>query len=215
MRLCRQRGLPFTLVGRREGSANALVGKLSRLLHEEGEGLTAPASMLVRIAREHQRAQLAASVPSGLVVLDRFILSALALVRLNGLEPGPFLTLLKDVTARAHLHATVFVKCPFEVARQRVLDRGTGGIGQKSVQLLQRIARYLEDDFQSGTLTGQQWLVDNSGQASAAEEQLEDCLLSCLRERRGASAASASDVRPLPATTPPEETTPAVLVGQP
>jgi thymidylate kinase len=198
MKLCRQRGQPFTLVGRREGTANALIGKLSRMLNEEGKGFTPQGAILVRLAREYQRAQLAASVPSGLVVLDRFVLSLLALVRLNGLDTAPFQTMLRDVVARAHLHATVFVTCPFEIARQRVEEReaAAGGNGKTSVQLLQQLARFQEEDFRAGTLTGQQWLVDNSGAAGAAEEQLEDYLASLLREGRPAGLASGTDLKP-------------------
>src|SRR5436309_11648604 len=88
-RLCEQNGQPFTLVGRREGTANPLVGRLSRLLREEA-GLAPQAALLIRLAREHQRAQLAAAVPSGVVVLDRFVLSILALVRLHGIDLFPF-----------------------------------------------------------------------------------------------------------------------------
>jgi thymidylate kinase len=209
MKLCRQRGLPFTLVGRRESTASALVGRLSRLLQEEGEDLTPPGALLVRLAREYQRAQLAASVPAGLVVLDRFVLSVLALVRLNGLDPGPFHALLREVTVRAHLHATVFVQCPQEIAWQRVQQRGRGaaGNGQTSVQLFRQLAGYLEDDFQSGTLTGQQWLVDNSGAAGAAEAQLEDYLASFLRAGRPADLASGTDLRPAAVPVPADEAT--------
>jgi thymidylate kinase len=204
MKLCRQRGHPFTLVGRREGTANALIGKLSRLLNEDGKGFTPQGALLVRLAREYQRAQLAASVPSGLVVLDRFVLSLLALVRLNGLDPAPFQAMLRDVVARAHLYATVFVQCPFEVARQRVQERESppAGNGKTSVQLLQQLARYQEEEFRNGVLTGQQWLVDNSGPAGAAEEQLEDYLASLLRDGRPVGLASGTDLKPAAAPGP-------------
>jgi thymidylate kinase len=206
MKLCRQRGLPFTLVGRRESTASPLVGKLSRLLQEEAPDLTPPGALLVRLAREYQRAKLAAAVPSGLVVLDRFVLSVLALVRLNGLDVGAFHNLLKDVTARAHLHATVFVQCPPEVAWQRVRERGRGaaGNGQTSEQLFRQVAAYLEDDFRCGSFTGQQWPVDNSGAPEVAAEQLEDYLASFLRDGRPAGLASGTDLRPPAAPAEPD-----------
>jgi thymidylate kinase len=193
-RLCQEYGRPFTLVGRGEATSGPLVGKLSRLLREEA-GLTPPADVFVRLAREHQRACLAAVSP-GVVVLDRFVLSLLAQVRLNGLDPYPFLHLLRDVVSRAHLHATVLVRCPFAVAERRARDRDRGGTTweRHGVSLRQRLGEFLENDFESGTLTGQQWPVDNDGELGAAEAQLRDYLIPHLRTGRGARPASSPEV---------------------
>jgi thymidylate kinase len=196
-RLCQEHGRPFTLVGRGEATSGPLVGKLSRLLRED-PGLTPSAEVCVRLAREHQRAALAASVASGLVVLDRFVLSILAQVRLNGLDPYPFLHLLRDLASRAHLHATVLVRCPFEVAERRARDRGGAGAERHGAALRRRLGEFLEDDFESGTLTGQQWPVDNAGEVASAEAQLRDFLMPHLRTGRPLRPASSPDVAALP-----------------
>jgi thymidylate kinase len=198
-RLCQEHGRPFTLVGRGEATSGPLVGKLSRLLREE-PGLTPSAEVFVRLAREHQRARLAASVASGVAVLDRFVLSLLALVRLNGLDPYPFLHLLRDVVSRAHLHATVLVRCPFEVAERRARERDRGGTSYErhGAALRRRLGEFLEDDFESGTLTGQQWPVDNAGELGSAEAQLRDYLMPHLRPGRPLRPASSPDVTVAP-----------------
>ena len=196
-RLCEQHGQSFTLIGRREATAGVLVGRLSRLLREETR-LAPQAALLIRLAREHHRADLAAAVPDGVVVLDRFVLSVLALVRLNGLDLFPFRTLLKEVATRAHLHATLFARCPFEVARSREQERDQGqavNLGH-GMTLQRRLGEFLEDDFQSGVLTGQQWPVDNAGSLEAAEVQLEDYLLPYLQTGRSATLSRASGIRP-------------------
>ena len=192
-RLCQEYGRPCTLVGRGEATSGPLVGKLTRLLREE-PGLTPPAEVFVRLAREHQRARLAAAVASGVAVLDRFVLSLLALVRLNGLDLYPFLHLLRDVASRAHLHATVLVRCPFEVAERRARDRGGAGSERHGAPLRRRLGAFLEDDFESGTLTGQQWPVDNAGERGSAEAQLRDYLLPYLRTGRPLRPASSPDL---------------------
>jgi dTMP kinase len=199
LRLCQEHGRQFTLVGRGEATGGPLVGKLSRLLREEA-GLTPPAEMFLRLAREHQRACLAASVASGVVVLDRFVLSVLAQVRLNGLDVYPFLHLLRDVVARAHLHATVLVRCPFAVAehRARERDRGSTSSERHGAALRERLGEFLEDDFESGTLTGQQWPVDNAGELQSAEAQLREYLLPYLRTARALRPASSPDVTVAP-----------------
>ena len=196
-RMCEQNGQPFTLVGRREGTATPLIGRLSRLLRED-TNLVPQATLLVRLAREYQRAQLAAAVPSGVVVLDRFVLSILALVRLNGIDLFPFRALLKEVATRAHLHATLFARCPFELARLREQERDQGQTSNDGhgVAMQRRLAEFLEDDFQAGVLTGQQWPVDNAGSLEAAEVQVEDYLLPYLQGSKSTALSRATDLHP-------------------
>src|SRR5207245_743511 len=84
-KLCEQHNQRYTLLGRREAYASPLVGRLTGLLHEEAANLVPQADIAVRLAREYQRAALAAAAPSGVVVLDRFVLSLLSLARFHGL----------------------------------------------------------------------------------------------------------------------------------
>jgi thymidylate kinase len=183
-KLCEQHNQPYTLVGRRETYSSPLVGRLTGLLHEEAANLAPQADIAVRIAREYQRAALAAAVPSGVVVLDRFILSLLSLARFHGLDLEPVLRFLQDISARAGLHATVFVKCPFEMARIRVKERSQGFTVKPSrdERFLRRMAQATEEDFQRGILTGQQWLVENAHALELAEEQLRGYLLPYLQK---------------------------------
>jgi thymidylate kinase len=180
--LCEHHGHKFTAVGRSKSAASPLVGRLTQLIQEEMACLTPRADLFVRVARDYQRAYLAAVEPTGVVVLDRFVLSTLALARLRGQEVAPMVEVLKDVAERAHLSATVFVHCPFEVARRRVRKRETGVVpeGHPAEGILRRLPELMEQDFLEGLLTGKRWPVDNSGGLEEAERQVANYLLPLL-----------------------------------
>jgi thymidylate kinase len=148
-----------------------LVARLSKVLHEDARGLLPHADMFVRIAREYQRAALAAAVPSGVVVLDRFVLSILAQARYYGHDVDPVLNILKDIAARSHLFATILVQCPFDLAASRAQERNKGSVTTDD-RGHRRLGELVEEDFRRGLLTGQQWSVDNSGELKNTEEQL-------------------------------------------
>jgi thymidylate kinase len=196
--LCGECACPFTIIGRREAYSSPLVGRLTRLLHEEPMTLSPSAETFVRLAREQERGCLASRVPDGVVVLDRFVLSMLALARLNGQDTEPIKRLLREITLRAQLVATVLVTCPFEIARARVKERLQGAKVKRSrdERFLHRLADFMEEDFRSGLLTGQQWPVDNSLALEAAEEQL--------------AAYLAPYIKKSSSTTRAEEATPAL-----
>jgi thymidylate kinase len=178
-KLCEQQGQPFAQIRRRGSEASPPVAKLSKVLQEEWRNLSAPAEIAARIARELQRADQAAEAPSGLVVLDRFVISLLSLIRIHGRDADWYLPLLREATARAHLHATVFVHCPFELAQGRIKSRQMRpGARENQAELIRRrLAEFLQEDFQRGLLTGQQWIVDNSQTLQVAEDQLVHYLL--------------------------------------
>jgi thymidylate kinase len=183
-KLCAEHGRRFTLIGRRESYASALVGRLTRILHEEAANLSPTAESLLRIARDHERACLAATSRSDVVILDRFVLSTLALVRLYGQEVEALFRPLHDVVVRANLRATVFVTCNFETARNRVKERNLNRPPRRSRddRVLRKLAEFMEQDFWAGALTGQQWAVDNSQALLAAEEQMAGYLLPYLQK---------------------------------
>jgi thymidylate kinase len=182
---CEQFGRRFAAVGRRAVTSSPVVAKLSKVLQEEDGPLLPHADVFVRIAREYQRAALAAAVPSGIVVLDRFVLSVLALARYYGHDVDPILRILKDIAARAHLFATVLVQCPFELAVSRAQERDKGSLqrilGDEHAH--RRLGEMIEADFRQGLLTGQQWPVDNSGELGKAEEQLTAYLFPYLQKK--------------------------------
>ena len=179
--LCEQHGCQCTPIGRRNGTVSSTVVKLTQLLREEVLEMTPQADIFVRIAREYQRAHSAASAPPGIVVIDRFVLTILSLARLHGFDVEMVSPLLREITTRADLHATIFVHCPFEVATSRVKERSQGlPPGIRNETLLRRIAEFIEEEFHRGVLTGQQWLVDNSKTPEDGAEQLAAYLLPYL-----------------------------------
>jgi hypothetical protein len=87
---------------------------------------------------------------------------------------------------RANLHATVLVRCPFELAWARVQRRNQGRtmIRGWNEQLLSRMGEYMEEEFRHGVLTGQQWEVNNTGTLEEAQKQLQGYLLPILHMAR-------------------------------
>ena len=87
------------------------------------------------------------------MVLDRFVLTILSLIRIHGQDAELLTPLLREITMRANLHATIFVQCPFETATSRVKGRRQRlPSGSKSEILLRRVAGYLEEEFHRGAL---------------------------------------------------------------
>ena len=199
-RLCEENGQICTRIGRRTGNVTSGIARITDLLNEEGPRLVSHTSVFLRLAREYQRAHLAAAAPPGIVVLDRFALSIHALARLNGQDVDLLLPFLKEITVRANLYATVFVHCPFNVAWKRVQRRNRGRPLQRgwSERLLSRMGDYLEEEFRHGMLTGQQWEVDNSGTLEEAQKQIEGYLRTHLelaqREQLQSSAEAERSV---------------------
>ena len=183
-RLCAEHGQPCSRLGRRTGYISPSVAKLTRLLGEESGNLTPQAEVFARLAREYQRAHMAASAPPGIILLDRFVLTILALARVHGLEVDLILPFLREMTVRADLHATIFVTCPFDMGWRRVAQRNKGlsSVLRRGERIFRRVAEFLEEDFHFGLLTGKQWHVDNSRTLQEAERQVAMHLLPYLQE---------------------------------
>jgi thymidylate kinase len=180
--LCEQHGRRYTRVGRRSGYSIPAVGRVTQLLGQEARHLTPQADIFLRLGREYQRAELAASAPPGVVVIERFALSILALARVHGLDVALLTPLLEDLIARADLHATIFVKCPFETAWGR-LDQRLQSLASTIIRgekILRPMVEFLEEEFSRGLLTGRQWLVENSTSLAEANEQVAAYLLPYL-----------------------------------
>ena len=107
-RLCADHGRRCSRIGRRTGYVSPSIAKLTHLLGEENGNLIPHAELYARMARECQRAHLAATAPPGIIVLDRFVLTILALARVYGMDIDLLLPLLRDMVSRADLHATIF-----------------------------------------------------------------------------------------------------------
>jgi thymidylate kinase len=177
--LCRQHGRAFTIIGRRGTYADPRVTALTRLLRAGRASLSPQAEYHIRIARDYERARLAAEAPPGVVVFDRFVLSVLALVRAHGGDVEGLLGTFREVVTRAQLHATVFVRCPFETAWERVRSRNRSLAVQETrdKSWLRKLAMLMEEDVRRGTLSVAQWPVDNSRTLAEAEEELKSYLL--------------------------------------
>jgi len=141
------------------------------------------ADFLIRVARDVQRGKLAAQAPPGVVLLDRFVINDLSMIRGAGVDPGPLLGLLQGIKTQAHVGATILVKCPFELASTRVnfRDRDHPVRESRTESYLRKMAVYLEEEFERGILTGLKWPVDNSHNLAGAEQEVTRYLLPYLR----------------------------------
>jgi thymidylate kinase len=192
-RLCAEHGMRCSRIGRRTGYVSPCVSKLTQLLGEETGNLIPQAEVFARMSRESQRAHLAMSAPPGIVLLDRFVLTILAIARVHGLDIDLILPLLREMATQVDLHATIFVTCPFDMAWQRVEKRNKGlsSVLRRGEKLFRRVAEYLEEDFHFGLLSGQQWLVENSKTLPEAEEQVAGYLLPYLQKAHSIQPAPA------------------------
>jgi thymidylate kinase len=178
-----QQGRTFTWVARRGPYASTEVERMTRVLKDEKKVLTPEADFLIRVARDCQRARLAAQAPPGVVLLDRFVINDLSMIRSAGLDPGPFLGLLQGIKTQGQVDATVLVRCPFELASARVnlRDRDLHVRESRTESFLRKMAVYLEEEFERGILTGLKWPVDNSHSLAGAEQEVTSYLLPYLR----------------------------------
>jgi len=184
-RLCQEHGQSCSLIGRRAGYITPAIAKLSQVLREEVRALTPQADLFLRIAREYQRAHVAALAPQGIVLLDRFVLTVLSLARVYGHDPDPLTPFLREIVARADLRATLYVQCPFEVACNRVkIRRPDSSTRHRGEAMLRRVADFMVEDFQRGLFTGQQWPVDNSKSLAEGQEQVASYLLPYFQTAR-------------------------------
>jgi thymidylate kinase len=197
--LCREEGVNCALIGRRTGHVTPTIVKITRVLREEVSNLAPHADIFLRMGREYQRAHLAACSPPGVVVLDRFVLTVLSMARIYGHDIDALLPQFREIVARADLHATIFVHCPFDMAWARVQERNQGlpPARSRGEKLLRRAAGFVADDFQRGLVTGQQWLVDNTRDLRDAEEQVASYIQPYLPRRKPV---------PAPAEEPAAET---------
>src|SRR5262249_39667358 len=125
-RLCQRFHRTCCRIGRRTGHTSGTIVKFTQLLNEEMSRLAPGAEVFLRLAREYQRAHVAAQVPQGIVILDRFVVSILTMARLHQLDDQALLPLLRRTAAQAGLHATLYIQCPFETAWDRVRQRHPG-----------------------------------------------------------------------------------------
>lgn len=179
--LAEQRGIPMRVVGRNRQDAGEVPGKITEIVQEHADDLSAETDFHLRLAREYQRAQLASEMATGLVILDRFVLSVLSRVIVQGIDPEEARRQLSGPFWLAGVKATIYVECPFEVAWGRVqaaAEEGERRISPKEKrgkEFNRRLSDRLAMEYNQGTHTGEQWRIDNSGSVDAAEKQVACC----------------------------------------
>lgn len=179
---CTQNGEQCTRVGRHTHYVSRVVSRLTHLLASEAANLAPQADIYARLAREYQRALLAAAAPGRVIVISRFVLSILAQARLAWESPDHLVRPLREIAEAADLHATVFVRCPVETAWERVRQRHPRAAFHSGMkEHLQKIAGHMEEDFRKGAITGRQWVVDNSRSLAEGQEQIQEYLQPYLR----------------------------------
>lgn len=154
---CLDRGLTCQVVGRVGESASSYVRDLTNLtkeLAQDRNAFVVEADFHLRLARECLRAAECRKSPADIVVLDRFVLSVLSRIRIDGVQSELYLPHLREITSRADLVATVFCMCPFELAWSRV--RNDVGIGVRATlspkeargeEYLRRLSEAMSHDF--------------------------------------------------------------------
>lgn len=137
--LADERQIPFTVIDRKSASVPASVRDITRMLRRGlvagSDGLPPRADIGLRLAREAVRATMAASVPDGLVIFDRFVISVASRLTIlppwvdegNSLaasEVAAITLLLGRVSQIAGLAGTLYCRCSFETSWGRTTARG-------------------------------------------------------------------------------------------
>ena len=117
---CLKNKVPYHYIGRNLHNAPKHIYALTNVLQEFGNCYSARTEIMIRIAREIQRATEGAKLLNGLVVYDRFVLSVLARSYVDNIFDLPVEFLLDHATAISGLNATIFIDCPFEIAWDRI-----------------------------------------------------------------------------------------------
>lgn len=189
--LCELRSIPVRLLGRSAADAPPSVAALTDVLRAHGLAYSLEADLMIRVAREFQRARDASLVASGLVILDRFVLSVLARNRADAVLPSPVEPLLLRAVEAASLDATLFVDCPFEVAWARVHasaaseGRARGAKELRGEGYNRAFLEHQRSLFDSGECTGVRLRVDNSSDLAALLERVQSTFEPVLCELIG------------------------------
>jgi len=176
--LCRSRGISYRCIDRGGPAVPARIEALTRICHKHYGEYSKEADLLIRLARDLERAYEAAAVPEGLVILDRFVLSIYTRALIDKINVGPIEQLCRLAVSIACLNATIFVTCPFETAWERVHQTARHGVQPLSPKELrgpefnrvflaqQRMA------FETVEIVGTRLELDNSGTEAELEVAL-------------------------------------------
>ncbi len=186
--LCAARSIPYTLIGRRPDDASPVVSAFTDLLRTHGNEFSVETDLMVRVAREYQRAVEAAHVASGLVVLDRFVLSVLARAQAEQVLAIPVDLLLTRAIHMARLDGTLFIRCDFANAWARI-TRGAAPLAFKETRgedYNRTFATQHDHVFRTSQLAASRIEVENSGELSALMQNVSQVMRHVLDKLAGA-----------------------------
>lgn len=160
------------MIGRTDKDALPLVGKfttLSKELTSERRAYPVEADFHLRIAREYVRAESCRRADARVVILDRFVLSVLSRMRVDA-PPGAerYIEHLNGVVQHADLAVTIYCKCPFETAYQRLIADVQRGDRSSLSPKEQRGKAYLQSlhDAMASDFEGLTWIGTKCGIAT-------------------------------------------------
>jgi thymidylate kinase len=168
MDLCCQIGVPFSLIGRGVTDSVPSIHALTSVLREHGSNYSLHSDLAIRVAREFVRAQIAASVSSGIVILDRFVISLLARNIADNINMDWVESSLVDTVRLSELDATLFIDCPFDVAWSRCQKALRSGVREVSLkdtrgaEYNQKFAMHQKQVFESSSLAMTKMTICNS-----------------------------------------------------
>jgi len=180
--LCREMGVAFKLIGRGVDDASPRIYALTKVLRDHGSGYSLESDLVIRVAREFVRADEAAKVESGIVVLDRFVLSVLARSKTEKIDLHWLEANLATVVKLSELDATIFVDCSFNIALKRIqesLEIGNRGISHKDTRGEDFNREFVANQrllFDRTTLAKRRFVVDNSGDAGCLAKSVRQIL---------------------------------------
>ncbi len=186
--LCASRSIAFSLIGRRPDSAPPAVAAFTDLLQAHGSEFALETDLMVRIAREYQRAAAAAVATSGLVVLDRFVLSVLARAQTEQLADIPVSQTLARAVRMARLDGTLFIRCAFSDAWARIAS-GTTTLAFKETRgeaYNRAFAAQHEHVFRTSGLAATRIEVENSAELSTLLQNVSRAMRPILDKLAGA-----------------------------
>jgi len=118
-----KRGLSSRVIGRRGADGGPFIGRITSLcqdLAENGTASITKADFHLRLGREYLRANECLSAKADVVILDRFVLSVLSRIRVDGNDARCFIPHLRDIVSVSGLTATIYCNCAFNTAWTRV-----------------------------------------------------------------------------------------------
>lgn len=120
---CTRRGLTSRIIGRRVEDGGPFIGRVTSIcqeLAEAGAASVTEADFHLRLGREYLRANECRRAKADVVILDRFVLSVLSRMRVDGNDARRFIPHLRDIVSVSGLTATIYCNCAFDTAWKRV-----------------------------------------------------------------------------------------------